>query len=109
MTDPQAAPYETLARIAERELELLGAGRLHELVDLAAERDALLATLPPTPPASARPALERAALIQKRVTMEITRRREAIVLELAQLEQVRRVARGYAPPSRARSSFCANA
>jgi flagellar biosynthesis/type III secretory pathway chaperone len=109
MTEPQAAPYETLARIAERELEVLASGRLDELERLAAEREALLATLPETPPACARPALERAALTQKRVTMEIVRRREAIVLELAQLEQARRLARGYAPPRGPRSSFCANA
>jgi hypothetical protein len=109
MTDPEAAPYETLARIAERELESLAAGQLDELVALAAERETLVATLPQIPPASAGPALERAALIQKRVTMEISRRREAIVLELAQLEHVRRVARGYAPPAGSRSSFCANA
>jgi flagellar biosynthesis/type III secretory pathway chaperone len=109
MTDPQAAPYETLARIAERELEALASGQLHELVALASERERLVATLPQTPPASARPALERAALTQKRVTMEIVRRRETIVLELAQLEQARRVARGYAPPPGSRSSFCANA
>jgi flagellar biosynthesis/type III secretory pathway chaperone len=109
MTDPQAAPYETLARLAERELELLAAGRLDELDGVAAEREALLATLPAAPPACARAALERAALTQQRVTMEVIRRRETIVLELAQLEQVRRVARGYAPPRGARSSFCANA
>jgi hypothetical protein len=108
MTDPAAAPYETLARIFERELELLGSGDLEELDTLAAQRDELIASLPATPPASARPALERAALTQKRVTIEIIRRREAIVLELAQLERVRRMARGYAPP-RGASSFCADA
>jgi flagellar biosynthesis/type III secretory pathway chaperone len=109
MTPPEAAPYETLARILERELEALGSGRLEELDALAAERDALIASLPPVPPAAARPALERASLTQKRVQMEVVRRREAIVLELAQLEQVRRVAHGYAPPRCERSNFCANA
>jgi hypothetical protein len=104
MTAPESAPYETLARIFERELEVLGAGRLDELEGLAREREALIAGLPETPPASARPALERAVLMHKRVTIELIRRREAIVLELAQVEQVRRVARGYAPP-RATSRF----
>ncbi len=98
MTPPEAAPYETLARIFERELEVLGAGRLGELDALDAERESLIASLPDTPPASARDALERAALMHKRVTIEIIRRREAIVLELAQLERARRTARGYAPP-----------
>lgn len=109
MTPPEAAPYETLARILERELEALGSGRLDELEGLKAEREALIDGLPPVPPAVARPALERAALTQKRVQMEVVRRREAIVLELAQLERVRRVAHGYAPPRGGRSSFCANA
>jgi hypothetical protein len=104
MTTAEAAPYETLARIFERELEALGAGRLDELDALAAEREALIASLPATPPAAARPALERALLMQKRVTIEIIRRRDAIVLDLAERERVRRVARGYAPP-RTGSSF----
>jgi hypothetical protein len=98
MSAEQAAPYETLARIVERELELIGEGRLDELVALKAERAALVATLPERPPASARPALERAALMQRRVAIEIMRRREAVVLELSRLEQVRRTAEGYAPP-----------
>jgi hypothetical protein len=109
MIDLAAAPYETLARIIERELELLGAGRLDELEATTAERAALVASLPVTPPACARPALERAALTQKRVEIEIIRRREAIVLELAQLEQVRRMARGYAPPRPPASRFSEDA
>jgi hypothetical protein len=109
MTPPEAAPYEQLARSLERELELLGFGRLDELDALHAERAAVLATLPPTPPASARSALQRAQLTLKRVEIEIIRRREAIVLDLAQLERVRRTARGYTPPSANRPRFCANA
>lgn len=109
MTPADCAAYETLARIVERELELLGEGRLDELVALKDERAALVATLPATPPAGARSALERAALTQKRVAIEIMRRREAVVLELAQLERVRRMARGYAPPRLDAASFCADA
>ena len=109
MTPPEAAPYETLARILERELEALGSGELDALDELSAQREALIAGLPEVPPGSARPALERAALTQKRVQIEIIRRREAIVLELAQAEQVRRVAQGYAPPRTTRSSVYADA
>ena len=109
MTPAEAAPYEQLARSVERELELLGFGHLDGLDALHAERAALVATLPTTPPASARSALERAQLTLKRVEIEIIRRRESIVLELAQLERVRRTARGYTPPSSKRPRFCANA
>src|SRR5947209_3016280 len=109
MTSAEAAPYETLARILERELEVVGSQDLDTLDELSAQRDALIGSLPPVPPACARPALERAALTHKRVQIEIVRRREAIVLELAQAERVRRVANGYAPPRAKRPSVYADA
>ena len=92
-----AAPYERLADSFERELELVGEGRLDELARLTTEREALIASLPPTPPASAGPALERAQLMSKRVMIEITRRRDAVLAELGRLTQVERTAHGYAP------------
>jgi hypothetical protein len=98
MTAPDAAPYETLARNIERELELLGGGSFDELAALYAERAALLESLPATPPAGARPALQRAALMNKRVEIEILHRREALIAESANVERVERTARGYAPP-----------
>jgi hypothetical protein len=98
MTPADAAPYETLARMIERELELVGAGRLDELPELVRAREELIASMPATPPATARPALERAALMQKRLEIEILRRRDAILLELEKVERAQRAARGYAPP-----------
>jgi hypothetical protein len=97
MSDPGPEAYETLARSFERELELVGQHRFDEVATLQAERDAFIATLPATPPASARPALQRAALMNKRVEIEILRCREALLLDLAHVELVARVARGYAP------------
>lgn len=97
MSSASPAPYERLAASFERELELVGEGRLDELAQLAADRDALIAILPATPPAAARPALERAELMSKRVMIEIVRRREAIVAELGRVAQADRTARGYAP------------
>jgi len=97
MSPPEAAPYETLARSIERELELIGGGSFDELAALHAERAALLESLPPIPPDCARPALQRAALISKRVEIEIMRRREALLLDAANVERVSRTARGYAP------------
>jgi hypothetical protein len=98
MSSAQTAPYEALARIIERELELVGNGDYEALAELKSERDALIATLPGTPPASARPALQRAALMNKRVQIEIERMREALLLGFANVERVDRTARGYSPP-----------
>jgi hypothetical protein len=92
-----AQPYETLARSLERELELIGEGAYEELAILRAERAALVEGLPAVPPAEARPALQRAALINKRIEIEILRRREALLVEAANVERVERTARGYSP------------
>jgi hypothetical protein len=98
MSPADAAPYEALARNLERELELIGQGHLDALAPLHAEREALIETLPATPPAGARPALQRAALLNKRIEVELTHRLEALLADLAQVERVDRTARGYAPP-----------
>jgi hypothetical protein len=98
MSSAQTAPYEALARMIERELELVGTGDYEALAELKSERDALIATLPATPPACARPALQRAALMNKRVEIEIVRVREALLVEFANVDRVSRTARGYSPP-----------
>jgi hypothetical protein len=95
------APYEALAAMIERELELLGESRLEELAQLRLARTDLVGTMPSTPPAAAREVLERCALLQQRVRIEILRVRQEVLLELAQLERVRRTAEGYAPRRRA--------
>ena len=97
MSAAAAAPYERLVASFEQELELIGEGRLEELDALAADRAALIERLPPTPPAAAGDALARAALMSKRVMVEIVRRRDAVLLELGRLAKVERTARGYAP------------
>jgi len=60
------ARYEQLAVLAEAESAAAIAGELDRLAELAAQRDALRATLPATAPAAARPALERAFAAQQR-------------------------------------------
>ena len=57
-------PYAALVVIAERELALVDDGHFEELAAVAAEREALVATLPAQAPASALPALERAFALQ---------------------------------------------
>lgn len=98
MTSDDITPYEALARSIERELELIGEGKFDALGKLNADRAALIESLPAAPPANARPALQIAALLNKRVEVEILRYREALLLDLANVERVGRTARGYAPP-----------
>jgi hypothetical protein len=109
MNPASPAPYERLADSFERELELVGDGRLDEVAQLAADRDALIASLPATPPASARPALERAQLLSKRVMVEILRRRDVVIADLGRVAQGNRTAEGYAPKRQRRLHIDASA
>jgi len=109
MSSPDTAPYEVLTRTIERELELIGQGRFQEAREVQSGRAALMASLPDVPPAGARPALQRASLLCKRLEIEILRCREALLLDLAQVEIVQRTARGYTPPLQARPNVQATA
>lgn len=101
MTGGEATAYEQLAGLTERALELVGDGRLEEAAELAGARAALIAGLPARPPESAGPALERAALLERRLNIELLRAREALLRELTEVERARRMAAGYAPVRRA--------
>ena len=90
--------YDALAEIAQRELDLVSAGAVESLPELRAERDALVASLPATPPAAARPALERTAALQSRVSALLGERLQETGVELRRLTQGRSAMRGYAPP-----------
>ncbi|HEY6781568.1 MAG TPA: hypothetical protein VI111_11470 [Thermoleophilaceae bacterium] len=89
--------YEQLVELAERERDLIAAGRFDDLAALDDERGALVDTLPAVPPAQARPALERAAALQE----ENTRSLAAALVEtrhgLLDIRRGRRTARSYAP------------
>ncbi len=91
----QRDPYEQLLALAERELECAGRGEYDELSEIAAERAEIIAALPPVAPAGARDTLERAALMQARVTIELERGRAQTVLALRHVTHARRAARGY--------------
>lgn len=94
----EAEPYEALAALAERELALVSAPELPTLEQLDAlllERDALVAVLPATPPASAGPALARAVALQERTTAELTRRAAEVRRSIGDVGLGRRTAQGY--------------
>ena len=92
-----AAPYEALAAVIERELGLVAARDFDGLRAIKRERAAIVRTLPATPPATARAALLRCDGLQKRVTVELHRVRESILLELRQVRLAQRAATGYRP------------
>lgn len=94
----EAAPYERLAELAERELDLVSdfeVGRIGELVALAQERTTLVASLPARPPEVARASLARAAEYQQRTSTVLTRIVDRLGRELASVDHGRRTARGY--------------
>jgi hypothetical protein len=97
VSGPETQPYEALASLIERELELVSQRRFDELRDLKVTRRALEQSFPPTPPASARPVIERCRLLQTRVEIELLRVREALLIELEQVRRAQRAADGYAP------------
>ncbi|HWE09057.1 MAG TPA: hypothetical protein VG325_06870 [Solirubrobacteraceae bacterium] len=97
MSDELDDPYQRLASLIEYELQLAGERRFDELLALKEARAKLQASLPATPPDTARPELERCALLDKRVEIELLRVREAILQELTVVRQAQRAADGYAP------------
>jgi hypothetical protein len=105
----ETQPYETLASLIERELELVSQRSFEELRSLDEARAALLAGLPRTPPLAAEPALQRCRLLEKRVEIELLRIREALLLELGRVRQAQRAAEGYLPPRAPAQSISASA
>jgi hypothetical protein len=89
--------YDALADIAALELELVSAGSLDDLAALYDRRAAVVASLPASPPASARSALERAATIQGLVSEVLQERLHATGLELRRVDHGRTAVNGYAP------------
>jgi hypothetical protein len=88
--------YAALVHLAERERQLVDDGRVEELAALAAERDALIATLPAQAPAAARPALERALALQTATAVALRASLAQMRHEIAAVDRGRGVARAYA-------------
>ncbi len=104
-----AEPYEALAGLIERELALVAERDFEGVAALSVTRAALVRDLPATPPESARVALVRCDLLQRRVGVELARVREAILLELRQLRLAQRTAAGYRPARERMSRIDASA
>jgi len=109
MCSSEAEPYEQLLALTESELQLVAGSRFDELPRLAAARAALVATLPPLPPACARSALERCAALNGQVRDELLRRRGAARAALEHIRLGQQALRGYAPFRRPRPRISASA
>jgi hypothetical protein len=95
-------PYERILELGELELELVQGARWEELAELGAEREQLIADLPPLAPSTARGPLEKAAELQQRVSNELARSIALAREGAGRLDRGRRAAAGYAPPAVAR-------
>jgi uncharacterized protein YPO0396 len=87
--------YPELVALAQSEHELVLRSDFEALERLSARRDALIATLPATAPASARPALTEAARIQALTTAILEEARTRLSAEFVALDRGRQTAAGY--------------
>ena len=90
-------PAEQLLELAWAERRLAAEGRVEELEDLQAERDRVLAALPPSPAPHQVPILRRAIAVQGEVAELLRATRDAVAAELARVDHGRATLRGYAP------------
>jgi hypothetical protein len=99
------APFHTLIKLIEHELELAGQGRLQEL-QLAVQRTGEhLQTLPTPAPEAAMGLVLRAQALRGRVTIEVTRLSESIAASRARIRRGRELSRQYGNrPSRGYST-----
>ena len=103
----EQAPFHTLIKMIERELELAGRGALDELDEAVEQTGAFMATLHTPAPASAEHLVLRADALRGRVTIEAKRLRENIELSRASLRKARKIARRYGGPRDRRYSTTA--
>jgi len=109
MSPESIEPYEALAALIERELQLVSERSFDELERLREVRSELQSSLPATPPEAARATLERCRQLQKRVEIELLRVRELLLLELGRVRHAQRAANGYAPVRQRASVVAATA
>ena len=88
-------PYDRLLALARKEAGLIAAGRIDELDELNRERDALVATLPATPPAHARAALQEAHRLVSLSASVLASAVERAGTELGRVGTSRRAAAAY--------------
>jgi hypothetical protein len=90
-----STPYERILELARREAALVAEGRLEDLSEVWEERDEVIATLGPLPPASAREPLLEADRICRATHERLCRQLQELGEQLTQLTSGRRAAAGY--------------
>lgn len=103
----EQAPFHTLVKMIERELELADLGLLDELHDAVAQTGAFMATLPTPAPESAVPLVLRADALRGRVTVETRRLKDGIARSRTTARRARKIARRYGTPRADRISASA--
>lgn len=91
----ERAPFHTLIKLIEQELELAEDGRIDELREALARTGAHIETLPKPTPASARPLLLHAQAMRGRVTVLTERSRDRLAVARTVRRRERRIARSY--------------
>jgi hypothetical protein len=89
--------YRRLEALTEEELAHVSVGDLAAAAAVVAQRARLILTLPESPPAAARPYLERCRDLQDRVSVSAQAQLDGLGREASGLDRVRRVAQGYDP------------
>jgi hypothetical protein len=87
--------YERLLALARSAHACVLDGDLEGLERIDAERTALIAALPDTPPEAAKPLLVETAALQAQTTTALVAERDRIAGELADVQRVAQTARGY--------------
>ena len=90
-------PYVRLAELTERERDLAVAGRIDELLEVQAQRAALMAQLPPRPPESAGDHLRRAAAAQAEVTAALASAMRRVRADAVRVDRGRTAMSAYLP------------
>ncbi len=102
MSQAELAPFQTLVKLVERELEVAGQGDAGLLERAVAETGAHISMLPDPAPPAARPLIERARGMRGRVEIEAERLRDAITLSRVANQRKKTMARTYGPQSASR-------
>jgi hypothetical protein len=107
LIEAERAPFHTLIKLIERELELAEAGEIVALREAIAQTGAYIATLPHPAPASARSLVLHAEAMRGRVTVLTERQRDQLTIARTARRRGRKIARRYGKPVAGRISTTA--